>query len=225
MEKIISERKQSEFFFIGLGADYLVFMGLIVVFNVHLMGIGSLDALIMIPGALKAGEWWRLLTHPFAHVSWYHLVLDASAFFMLYRQIHLKITERIIHVGLCGIFSLGGVWLLSPDFRLLGLCGLSGIAHGLMAVVSLEMIRFGRDRLLGWLCLAGVCLKSIIETVSGAALFSFVYADMCGTPLVACHLGGVVGGIVSFGLYFYNHRRSSILKNREDRSLIRGYFS
>jgi membrane associated rhomboid family serine protease len=36
------------------------------------------------PGAVQQGEWWRVLTHPFVHVSWYHLRLCVAAFFMAY---------------------------------------------------------------------------------------------------------------------------------------------
>jgi hypothetical protein len=50
---------------------------------------------IFLPARVASGEWWRVVTHPFVHVSWYHLLLDASAF-ILYQGLaktngHLRI--------------------------------------------------------------------------------------------------------------------------------------
>ena len=65
--------------------DLLLFTALTLLLNLPL-GRGSFsDALRFRPSAVGDGEWWRLLTHPFIHVSWYHLFLDGVAFFILYR--------------------------------------------------------------------------------------------------------------------------------------------
>src|SRR5215207_6893134 len=44
-------------------------------------------AMVFLPGAVRAGEWWRVFTHPFVHVTWYHLLLDGAAFFLLYNEL------------------------------------------------------------------------------------------------------------------------------------------
>ena len=43
--------------------------------------------LIFMPEAVRQGEWWRLFTHPFIHVTWLHLLLDGVAFMLLYRDL------------------------------------------------------------------------------------------------------------------------------------------
>src|SRR5262245_57964872 len=35
--------------------------------------------LMFMPEAARNGEWWRWFTHPFIHVTWWHLLLDGAA--------------------------------------------------------------------------------------------------------------------------------------------------
>jgi len=143
--------------------------------------------------AVLAGEWWRVLTHPFVHVSWYHALLDGAAFVLLYRMIE---GPRVAYCVAAGAGSLlAAVWFW-PAIGATGLCGLSGIAHGLMAVSALEMIQRG-DRW-GWGCLALVAGKSIWEAAPGQVFFAWLHFGLLGTPVAVCHLGGVVGGLVGF---------------------------
>src|SRR5712691_7762767 len=44
-------------------------------------------AMIFLPGPVREGDWWRLLSHPFVHVTWYHLLVDGTAFFLLYKDL------------------------------------------------------------------------------------------------------------------------------------------
>ncbi len=70
-----------------LPGDTLVLLIIVLIFNAHLIGLGSGISNIFILSAVKHGQWWRLLTHPFVHVTWYHLLLDAGAFFILYADL------------------------------------------------------------------------------------------------------------------------------------------
>jgi rhomboid family GlyGly-CTERM serine protease len=120
---------------IGFGVLVAVFSGSVL--------FGSPSGTMMFRSdAVAAGEWWRLLTHPFVHVTWYHLLLDASAFFLLYHGLlERKISRRLLFVVAGAVGSLGLSWLAAPAITTQGLCGLSGIAHGLMAVSAVEMMR------------------------------------------------------------------------------------
>jgi len=85
-----------------------------------------------------------------------------------------------------------------------GLCGLSGIAHGLMIAVALEMIGNKQTKTLGWLAFSIVIIKTIIElTVSPTAL-AFLHLGNVGIPIPECHAGGIIGGIIVF--YFLECR-------------------
>jgi len=176
------------------------FFALIGLLNGHLMGINDIHSFLFLPHAAGSGEWWRLLTFPFVHVSWYHLVLDVGAFVYLYSSIRQNTFGRLVHVIISGTFSLAAACILSPEINDIGLCGLSGIDHGLMAASALLMIRNKVDRCLGYSCLTLLITKCVYEMVAGDVFFSSIHLGLCGTPLVACHLGGVVGGMISFFL-------------------------
>ena len=153
------------------------------------------DLFYFSPAAVRAGQWWRIVTHPFVHVSWYHLLLDGVAFCMLYHS--LREPSPVCRAGFVvasAAGSLAAAWMFAPQVEQLGLCGLSGVAHGLMAITALEMIR--DDERLGWVCLIAVAGKSLWEATTGRVLFEWLHFGRLGTPIAVSHLGGVVGGLV-----------------------------
>jgi membrane associated rhomboid family serine protease len=163
------------------------------ILNAPLLSGGSTAALALLPDSVAAGEWWRLFTHPFVHVSWYHLLLDGAAFLLLWNELAGPLRARLACVAASAIGSVGAAAIASPEFWTAGLCGLSGIAHGLMAKQGLER---WHDGLIGRAIVFAVLGKSVIEGCSGAALFNGLHFGLLGTPIVACHLGGVGGAML-----------------------------
>jgi len=183
----------------GFSVDVLIFCAILMALNPHLLGFGKGQWFIFSPSAFESGQWWRLFTHPFVHVTWYHLCLDAGAFLFLYMGLdEQKSILRIMHVFISGIGSLGSTLLFCPAIKSQGLCGISGIAHGLMAVSALEMMQSRDNFRVGLVSLTVLLAKCIYEVMVGDVLFSFLQFGLCGSPLVACHAGGVAGGILSF---------------------------
>src|SRR5215475_5684604 len=124
------------------------------------------------PDAVRAGEWWRLLTHPFVHVTWYHLLLDGLAFFILYQSLQEpRGSLRLLYVLASAFGSLLFSWSSGT-----GLCGLSGVAHGLMAVSSIEVISKGpaAERLMGLATFCLVVSKAAFEAITGHMFFGFL---------------------------------------------------
>ncbi len=160
--------------------------------------------LIFIPAAVRGGEWWRVLTHPFVHVTWYHLLLDGSAFFLLYHDLgEQPALKRIGYVLASGAGSLLIPLLTDPSVDAKGLCGLSGIGHGLMVISALESMRRGNDALvvrIGLFSLLLVIGKSLFEVLTGKILFAFLYFNMVGDPVAATHAGGALGALVAWFL-------------------------
>jgi len=190
-----------------LSTDIAAMMMLLIVANLHLMTGNFNTSLVFMPKEAYDGEWWRYITHPFVHLSWYHLMLDASAFFILYSGLTGAMFIRLFYVLICGAFSLIFAIHFAPQTETYGLCGLSGIAHGLMAISSLEMMREKETFKIGAVSLIALIAKSIYEVITGQVFFEFLYFGLCGTPIIACHTGGVVGGIVGY-LITTNSRRS-----------------
>lgn len=186
----------------GLRTELLVLTLLLVFLNLPLLAGRSAASLAFQADAVAAGEWWRLLTHPFVHVSWYHLLLDGAAFLSLYANLSAgQRWRRLVYMVASAAGSLVVAVCVSPLIATHGLCGLSGLAHGLMAVSSLEMLTLPEaDRGARTVALAGfiaVTAKCVFELATGHALFAGLHFGLLGTPIVACHAGGVLGGILA----------------------------
>lgn len=155
--------------------------------------------LIFFPDDTAAGKWWQLLTHPFVHLSWYHLILDGLAFVILYLLLEEK--RNSIRLFYCTTAAMGALFLsllLEPAISQQGLCGLSGAAHGLMAISALEMLYHKSQKNLGLLCLGIVVTKSLYELSTGHVFLESLHLGQTGQPLVASHAGGIVGGLLAF---------------------------
>ena len=154
-----------------------------------------------IPERVAGGELLRLLTHPFVHVSGYHFLLDGAAFILLYNQLSQRSLRRrlaallVIHAAVTFAVTLSLPFMPVDTYG-----GLSGIAHGLMALCGLEMT-VHRDRAIrqaGGLCFAIVLIKSFAEALTGGALFGSLHLGSVGVPIVWAHLGGVMGALFVF---------------------------
>ena len=164
---------------------------------------GVCDArLIFMPEAVWQGEWWRLFTHPFIHVTWWHLLLDGAAFLLLYRD--LQESPWLQRVLLCVGSAVGSLlvcFCADPMLSTKGLCGISAIAHGLMGVSALNLMGQRHDKLLfgmGVCSFAVVTVKCLIEVFTGKMLFTFLYFGMVGDPVAVTHVGGLLGALVTW---------------------------
>ena len=182
--------------------ELAVFAIAIVLLNLPLL-TGQFDTrFIFLPEAVSAGEWWRVFTFPFVHVSLYHLLLDATAFFVLYSELREKPRlERFGFMLAAGVGSLLASLWAAPAIQTRGLCGLSGIAHGLALVSSLEMLTGATSRALRRVGAASLLIlvgKSTIEAVTGQIVFASWHLGSLGFPIAVCHAGGVVGALLAW---------------------------
>jgi rhomboid family GlyGly-CTERM serine protease len=177
--------------------ELIAIAALIALLNPPLITGRFAGSFAFLPEAVLAGEWWRLFTHPFVHVSWYHLLLDATAFFIAYAELRdWPWLQRFSLVAAAGAGGLLAAWWTAPVVFTHGLCGLSGVAHGLAAVVGLELFVWSRDRVLraaGLVSFASVVLKSLVEALTGEVVFASWHLGWLGTPIAVCHAGGVIG--------------------------------
>ena len=182
--------------------ESLVFVALLVAFNLPIL-VGSFSqSMIFQPAAVLSGEWWRLVTHPFVHATWYHGLLDGVAFLALYGGLtERSVWRRLSCVVAAGAGSLLIPWAASPAISTNGLCGLSGIAHGLMAISALEMTarqsRRSPEFSIGLICFILVVGKAAIEAISGRMFFTFLHFGLMGEPVAVAHAGGIVGSLLA----------------------------
>ena len=175
-------------------------IGLLVLANLGLL-IGNSPSIDLTfrPQAVAAGEWWRIFISPFVHVSRYHLLMDGTAFLLVYAGLEERRWSRRLALALC---SAAGSLLLplaiAPELNQIGLCGLSGAAHGLTAVSALEMLRHRQQRKVGGVLLVALLSKTAWEMWSGTVFLQFLHFGDIGQPIVATHAGGVLGGVAGF---------------------------
>ncbi len=174
----------------------LVCLGLL---NLGLL-LGNIPAenLMFKPDAVISGEYWRLLTWPWAHVSRYHLLLDGAAFLLLYSgQKEQSAWVRGSYLISTSTGSILLPLLMAPDIYNLGLCGLSGLAHGLLAIEGREMIATKAEAKLGWTVLIILLIKCSWELATGNAFLGNLHLGEIGTPIVSTHAGGALGGLLA----------------------------
>jgi len=173
--------------------------------NLHLVVPGVLPPLHFRADLVAAGEWWRLLTHPFVHVSGWHLFLDGAAFLLLQAGLREpSLLRRLAFAASSAAGALAAAVLLHEETAVLGYCGLSGAAHGLMAVSALELAlgRAGAGlRRAGVILLAIVAVKSGIEAWTGECVLDFIHMGRMGVPVAISHAGGLVGGLLAYATF------------------------
>ena len=181
--------------------EVAAFAVLLLALNLPLFLGGSTECFSYAAQKVADGEWWRLFTHPFVHVTRYHFLLDGAAFLMLYHGLAEK--SRALRLGsvlVIAAASLAVACLASPLIGIHGLCGLSGVAHGLMAISALETCAApGMDRTtrrLSAIAFLVLIAKCLFEMLTGDALFASLHAGSVGVPIVACHAGGVIGALL-----------------------------
>jgi rhomboid family GlyGly-CTERM serine protease len=177
--------------------EIFVFIALIAIFSGTTLVGACWQSMAFQRDAVAHGQWWRVLTHPFVHLTWYHLLLDATAFITLFAGLLDKSLLRRLGFVLGGaagslIFSCSA--FTSPQQTL---CGLSGIAHGLMAVSALEMTASNDSGLkrLGWISFGLVVVKAAFEAGTGRMFFAFLDFGLLGDPVAVSHAGGVIGSL------------------------------
>jgi rhomboid family GlyGly-CTERM serine protease len=180
--------------------ELLWFVGLIAIFNAPLIAGTCWNSMVFQDAAISQGQWWRLLTHPFVHVTWYHLLLDGTAFLTLYAGLLDKSLFRRLSYVIAGIAGSSLASWAASFTAARGLCGLSGVAHGLMAMSAVEMISCSSDdqsaRRLGWISLALVTAKAAYEALTGKMFFSFLQFGLLGNPVAVSHAGGIIGALI-----------------------------
>ena len=176
--------------------ELFIFAAIIMLCNLHLFTNTFPENTALFPENLFAGEWWRVFTHYFAHLSWYHLLIDAGAFLVLFFSIEKK--TRYLYLAACAVGSLVTPLIFSEIIYTNGLCGLSGIAHGLMVIAALEMTKTKQTKIIGFVAFSIVILKTTIELTFSSAALSFLHIGNVGIPIAECHVGGIIGGLTIF---------------------------
>lgn len=163
------------------------------------MGAGggeNLDTLYRLgavfPPAVRAGEWWRLLSALFLHFGWLHLMMNMLALWLLGPFIELALgLRRFLLIYLAtGISSMVIVFKLSSGAADQELTvGASGCIMGLVGATGAIMLR-------GWRREKALTAKKRLGAMILVVLTQTMFDSMVPQVSMTAHLSGVVIGFL-----------------------------
>jgi rhomboid family GlyGly-CTERM serine protease len=145
------------------------------------------------PAAIRAGEWWRLLTAHWVHLGARHLLLDSTGLLLLwvlYARELRPLTWLLVLVGATAVID-AGLWWGEPQLQ--WYVGISALLHAAWAAGA-ATAAMRRERA-GWVMLALLAIKLAVEQHTGSSLVTEAF------PVVsAAHRYGALGGLLAVGL-------------------------
>jgi rhomboid family GlyGly-CTERM serine protease len=156
------------------------------------------EALLYDRAAIRAGEYWRLLSGHLVHLDGAHLAWNLAAFVVLgwLAESALGLGRlRILAALLFGAVAID-VWLTWGLPELSRYCGFSGLLNALMAAVIVAAGRRVRGPL-PW-CIAAVALAKVaLEAGAGTALF----VETLWPPIPTAHAAGFLAGLFTIWMW------------------------
>lgn len=137
------------------------------------------DALVA-DGRVFDGQWWRLVTGPFVHATWGHVVRDLALVMIAGVAYEAPLASRKLALFAGGLVLPALAVLAAGDAD--WYCGLSGLSHALLAAaLSYEVMRR-----------RGIA-RAIVLTLCAIAAVKPLYELVTGVPAFAMSLGpGVI---------------------------------
>jgi len=166
----------------------------------------TIQWLALMPDSIYAGEWWRIITSQFIHLSVNHALLNALGYIIVsycFRKELTPINELTAYIGSMLGVGIGILWL-NPEIT--WYVGASGAIHGLL-VFGL-MISVKNTRLVSLVFLLFVGSKLFYEHTypEGSATTE---ALIGGHVVEESHLYGAISGFLLACMYFINAHRKS----------------
>ena len=148
--------------------------------------------------ARNVSRFWGILTAPFIHASWQHLLANTVPFVFLGMIIAVRGAARL--AGVTGfVILLGGIgtWLISPSAHHLDTIGASGVVFG-YATYLLTRGFFDRSIL-------ELLIGVVVGVIWGAVLLGSLVPHQ-GVSWQAHLCGGIAGVLVAWRLSHYDRR-------------------
>ena len=143
--------------------------------------------------AISAGQYWRLLSAHFTHLSWQHLFYNLTGLTIITYLVATTLRAREWVVTWCLAFAAVslGLWFLQPNLQ--WYVGLSGAQHALLTAGLVATVgRWGIDF---WVIAIVVAGKLAYEQLVGPLPVSEGASG--DAVIVASHFYGAVAGCIS----------------------------
>lgn len=187
-------------------ATTVVLVLCVIVFCIlHSLGMENENEAAIVVGAyykpfVLAGEWWRLLTVGFVHISLTHILMNGLSLWSLGNILEPYLGKgRFLLILLCSVIG-GSLFLFAAGENLVGV-GLSGGLYGLLACYTYLVIMQG-----GWQ--NERMRSSLISTYIINLLINFI-------PGIAwqAHLGGFLTGLILTSVMEKNEKTEGFRKH------------
>ena len=160
---------------------------------IGLLGDVGRDWLAFDRAAILAGDYWRLLTAHFTHLSTQHLFYNLTGLTIITYLVAttLRAGEWLLTWGLAIVAVSAGLWFWQPGLQ--WYVGLSGVQHSLLTAGLVATVgRWGIDF---WIVAIVVAAKLAYEQLVGP--LSVSEGASGDAVIVASHLYGAIAGCVS----------------------------
>lgn len=119
------------------GAWWLSFTVIAVISALNLLPAPWHDLLDLRGDLIDRGQWWRLLTSQFMHLSFNHTFLNITGFFIITYSFRKEVppVREALALLVCSLGTALGIWQLSPESQ--PYVGLSGTIYGLLACYAI----------------------------------------------------------------------------------------
>ena len=155
------------------------------------------------------GEFWRLITGSWVHLSWAHLAMNLVGLALLL-VLFKKKAQPLSVLGLVAtIGTVSHLLLLAYPGLSWGL-GLSGALHGLFLHYTLSYV-WPQARRFALILLAGLGLKLCLEAALGSSASGWLNGQQVALPL---HWAGTAAGLVTAAVIALAKRRITTRQNQ-----------
>lgn len=119
------------------GAWWLSFAVIVLILLLNLLPAPWHDMLDLRGDQINQGEWWRILTSQFMHLTFNHTFLNITGFFIVTFSFRKDVPphREAIALLVCSLGTGMGIWLFSPESQ--PYVGLSGAIYGLLACYAI----------------------------------------------------------------------------------------
>ena len=141
---------------------------------------------------IEEGEYWRLLTGHFTHLSVAHLNLNLFGLFLVWLLVgrYYSSLQWLLVILFCLLTASAGFWFIDPN--ILWYVGLSGILHGFLLAGAMQGCRVlpVENAIIFAIVIGKLVYEQVAGPVPGAE------SGSGGSVVVNAHLFGSVGGIL-----------------------------